>query len=181
MAEGGSDEIVEKRVCGLCSEKYRQPKLLPCFHSYCLECLEKYVEKNVQGNNFDCPLFDTTIEIPEGGVNQFEWNIYLDSKLKSESLEKHDCDLCGPEENATNHCIECGENYCERCSDVHMKQKVSRTHTLLAISDSIRSGTKAIKKKAFCTKHTKEEMKVVCKDCQKMLCLVCKLTDHEKT
>ena len=182
MAEGGSDEIVEKIVCGLCSEEYKQPKLLPCFHSYCLECLEMYVVNNARDNAFDCPLCDTTIELPEGGVNAFEWNIYLDSKLKSESKESHDCDLCGSGVNATNDCINCGENYCERCSEIHMKQRMSRTHTLMRISDSEAGGTatKTITKKAFCTKHTKEEIKVVCKDCDIMLCVVCKLTDHEK-
>ena len=180
MAEGGSDDIVEKIVCGLCSEKYKQPKLLPCFHSYCLVCLDKYVESTAWNNKFDCPLCDTTIDIPEGGVNQFEWNIYIDSKLKSETDEKHDCDLCGPEVNAGYHCTECEENYCERCAEMHLKQKISRTHTLIAISDSTTGGAKQMKRKVFCTKHLKEEIKVVCKDCDKMLCVVCKLTDHEK-
>ena len=56
MAEGGSDEIVEKIICGLCSETYRQPKLLPCFHTFCLSCLDTYV-KNIGPNvdTFDCP------------------------------------------------------------------------------------------------------------------------------
>ena len=180
MAEGGSDDIVERMVCGICSNKYKQPKLLPCFHSYCYDCLEKYVEKNVRNNRFDCPLCEKPCEVPEGGVSQFEWNIYMDSKLKSETVENHDCDLCGPEVKAVDHCTECCENYCEACSKVHMKQKVSRTHTLLAISGSVVGGTRAIKKKEFCVKHPHEEVMVVCKDCEKMLCVVCKLTDHEK-
>ena len=180
MAEGGSDEIVEKIVCGLCSEKYKQPKLLSCFHSYCVACLETFVEKNARDNKFDCPLCDTTIDIPESGVNQFEWNIYIDSKLKVESLDNHDCDLCGPEVSAVDHCIECEENYCARCSEMHLKQKMSRAHTLIAISDSTTGGTKSIRKKMFCRKHPNDEIRVVCKDCEKMLCLVCKLTDHEK-
>ena len=180
MAEGGSDEVVEKIVCGLCSGEYNQTKLLPCFHSYCIECLENYVEKNVRSNKFDCPLCDTTIEIPEGGVNQFEWNNYLDNKLKSETLEHHGCDLCGSGIEGVDHCTDCEENYCERCSEIHLRQRATRMHTLIAISDSMPSGPKAIKRKAFCAKHPKEEIKVVCKDCEKMLCIVCKLTDHEK-
>ena len=182
MAEGGSDDSVEKIVCGLCAEEYNQPKLLPCFHSYCLVCLETYVANNARDNAFDCPLCDTTIDVPEGGVNRFEWNIYLDRKLKYEGNELYDCDLCGPETNATHHCIDCEENYCVRCSEMHMKLKMSRMHTLISISASETGNllAKTIKKKAFCTKHTKEEIKVVCKDCEKTLCLVCKLTDHEK-
>ena len=180
MAEGGSDEIIEKVVCGLCSGEYKQPKLLPCFHSYCLECLEKYVETNVQGNAFDCPLCDATAEVPEGGVNEFERNIYFYSKFKSETYESLDCDICGAEVTAVDHCTECEENYCERCAEIHLKLRATRTHTLIAISDHGARGTHTIKKKAFCTKHAKEEIKVVCKDCDKMLCVVCKLTDHEK-
>ena len=178
MAEGGSDEIVEKVVCGLCSGEYKQPKLLPCFHSYCLARLEKYVETNVQGNSFDCPLCDATAEVPTGGVSEFEWNIYLDSKFKSETYESPDCDVCGA--YAVDHCTECEENYCERCAEIHLKLRATRTHTLIAISGHGARGTNTIKKKAFCSKHAKEEIKVVCKDCDKMLCVKCKLTDHEK-
>jgi len=30
-----------KFECVLCSESYRNPKLLPCTHTYCLRCLER--------------------------------------------------------------------------------------------------------------------------------------------
>ena len=172
MAESGSDEVVDKIVCGLCSGKYKQPKLLPCFHSYCLECLKKYVEKNVRNNNFDCPLCDTTTEVPEGGVTQFERNIFLGSKFSSTNGEKHDCDLCGPEVNAVNHCTECEESYCERCSEIHMKQKATRMHTLLSLSDSRTGGAIPIKKKAFCKNIQMMKSELYAKNVRKC-CVLC--------
>ena len=178
MAEGGSDEFVEKVVCGICSNNYKNPKLLPCYHSYCYDCIYKYVEKNSRNNKFDCPLCQKPCDIPGGGIKQFEDSITKDSTLRTETVERHECDVCGPDINAESHCNECDENYCEACTNVHIKQKLSRTHTLLSISGS--KGAMAVNKREFCEKHPQEDVKVVCKDCNKMLCIVCKLTGHEK-
>ena len=63
MASGGADKKKEddfRHTCGLCMEPYRcrTPKLLPCFHTFCLPCLAALVEnvhtatsKNSGGEN----------------------------------------------------------------------------------------------------------------------------------
>ena len=177
MAEGGSDEIIDKQVCGLCLETYmKEPKLLACFHSFCLKCLEEYVKENVQDNTFQCPLCSDSIDLPGGGVRNFETNIYID--IEALSKLKHHCDICGPDVDATNQCIECNENYCKRCTETHSRMKLGRSHSLINIDLS--GDKRSVTKTLYCEKHTKEEVKVICKDCDTMLCLVCKLTDHEK-
>ena len=177
MAEGGSDEIIDKQICGLCLGTYmKEPKLLSCFHSFCLKCLENYVNENVQHNKFQCPLCNDSIDLPVGGVMNFEANIYID--IEALSNVKHQCDFCGPDLDATNHCIDCNENYCKRCTDTHIKMKATRTHSLINVDLS--GNKRSVTKTLYCEKHPKEEVKVICKDCDTMLCLVCKLTDHEK-
>ena len=177
MAEGGSDEIIDKQVCSLCLETYmKEPKLLSCFHSFCFNCLEKYVKENVKDNEFKCPLCNDSIVLPEGGVRNFETNIYID--IEALSKLKHHCDLCGPDVDAANHCTECNENYCKRCTEMHTRMKLSRTHSLINVDLS--GDKRTVTKTLYCEKHPKEEVKVICKDCDMMLCLVCKLTDHEK-
>lgn len=39
MATGGAAD--DPHVCGVCLESYRgrNPKLLPCYHTFCLSCL----------------------------------------------------------------------------------------------------------------------------------------------
>ena len=44
MAEGGQPQLVEDKnrlTCGICLEQYKEPKILPCSHTFCLGCLEK--------------------------------------------------------------------------------------------------------------------------------------------
>ena len=180
MAECSSDDIIDKQVCGLCLETYmKEPKLLTCFYSFCLNCLEEYVKDNVQDNKFRCPLCNDSIEFPKGGVNDFETNIYID--IEALSKIKHNCDLCDPDVDATKHCVDCKENYCGKCAETHTKMKVTRSHTQLCLDLASNKGAVPIRKlTSYCEKHHKEELKVICKDCDTMLCLVCKLTDHEK-
>ena len=185
MAEGGSDEVAERIICGLCSETYKQPKLLPCFHTFCLSCLEEYVKNNGEDSNaFDCPLCKTKIDLPECGVNDFLSNFYLPRNAASftyENEDRHCCDLCGPDVNAVNHCPHCEENYCERCSEMHLKQRATRTHSLIQLLSSNGGPTIPLKRKEFCARHPKDELRVVCQDCNNdILCIICKLTEHEK-
>ena len=184
MAEGGSDEIVEKLICGLCFEAYRQPRLLPCFDSFCLNCLEDYVKVNLRGNKeFSCPLCEKVTEVPVGGVRNFQPNVYIDRDFGASGEENHSCDLCGPNIGAVNYCAVCEEYYCEKCTDIHMKQKATRAHSLVNYDVTMGSSSKGftlVKKKTFCEKHANEEVRVMCKDCYKTVCVLCKVTEHER-
>ena len=117
-------------------------------------------------------------------MNGFQSNIYLPRSAVyfiHENEGRHSCDLCGPDVTATSHCTICEENYCERCSEVHLKQRATRTHTLISLSTCTSGPRLAIKKRQFCTKHPNDELRVVCKDCNdELLCIICKVTEHEK-
>ena len=40
--------------CALCLEEFKQPKILPCSHTFCLQCLEELIRTH-PGNKFPCP------------------------------------------------------------------------------------------------------------------------------
>lgn len=62
-------EAKKSLKCGLCSDKFHEPKLLSCLHSFCLNCLRRYVEKGKYKSKFPCPLCSRNIDIPKtGGV-----------------------------------------------------------------------------------------------------------------
>ena len=178
MAEGGSGEDDDEKIlslCDLCYETFEQEELLPCSHSFCLACFDTCVKNNEQaGDIFDCPLCKPLNDLPEGGRRG----------LQSSDCyrERQTCDLCGPGVNATNNCSICEENYCERCSDVHVKQRATRTHTLveLHVPSAVEGSMTLAKKSHFCDKHPNDELRVVCKDCDdELLCVICKVTEHE--
>ncbi|KAK7490551.1 hypothetical protein BaRGS_00018154, partial [Batillaria attramentaria] len=91
MATDVSDRSVDSRVvCSVCLEPYRgrQPKLLPCFHTFCLPCLSQIALKKSQGSKQDvpppsptisCPTCRLEIPVPSGGVQCLQANIYVDS------------------------------------------------------------------------------------------------------
>ena len=46
MAEGGKSQLAATNsssslTCGICLEQYKEPKILPCSHTFCLACLQK--------------------------------------------------------------------------------------------------------------------------------------------
>ena len=46
MAEPKSLEQMEQEItCAICHEHYREPKILPCLHYYCIECLQQLAER----------------------------------------------------------------------------------------------------------------------------------------
>ena len=66
MATGGEPAVeVNKLTCAICLEKYRRPKLLPCFHTFCQSCLQTVAGP---APSFPCPACRATVLLPLGGV-----------------------------------------------------------------------------------------------------------------
>ncbi|PIK51934.1 hypothetical protein BSL78_11189 [Apostichopus japonicus] len=61
--------------CCICMNQFKTPKMLPCIHSFCEECIEKYAAEK-DGNKVPCPTCRKVCTLPEAGVkdltNAFE-------------------------------------------------------------------------------------------------------------
>ena len=68
-------------TCCVCLDRYRNPKLLPCQHSYCMEpCMEglvDYVKRQVK-----CPECRAEHRIPYNGIAGFPTNYTLQKFLE---------------------------------------------------------------------------------------------------
>ncbi|XP_053403236.1 uncharacterized protein LOC123555328 [Mercenaria mercenaria] len=198
---------VSKLDCSICLSRFKDPKLLTCFHTFCLQCLEEYVIRTGENGKFECPLCRTSMAIPVGGVRTFQSNFYIEVEGLSETSV--DCDLCGNGQKSSHYCIECEEHFCERCAVAHSKMKITRDHKMVQLNDTNgflggnRQGgncqrgnslggelsgihtnaaenfSRKVQKKSYCPHHNGEEIKMTCKDCNVLLCVVCKLTEHE--
>ena len=97
MAAEQMKKVTGHLGCPICCELYKKPKYLPCYHSYCEECLVKLVVQS----NITCPECRKTSIVPSGGVKQLPNNFFINRLLdevalkhKVEGEEEAKCDLC---------------------------------------------------------------------------------------
>lgn len=170
-ASGGT-EVPHRLKCTICEEDFKEPKILPCFHTFCLLCLDTYVQNNAKNNIFKCPLCRNSIDIPDGGLAEFQNNFYIPNSIQARKL----CDICS--NPAVSFCTDCDEYYCSTCLKTHTTMKISKHHRFLDLIFTKDEKTIKFRKTTYCQYHPREEVKFICKDCNGMICVICLLTEH---
>lgn len=80
--ENTLEKILE---CPICLEEFKNPKMLPCQHSFCMEdCLKSLVESNSVSKEIICPICRKKCSVPRKG---FPNNYTLQSLLELTSEE----------------------------------------------------------------------------------------------
>ena len=65
MAESLRAKVEEQLSCAICLEHFKDPKVLSCQHTYCLECIARL---DMTGNFLICPVCRAITEV--GGGNE---------------------------------------------------------------------------------------------------------------
>ncbi|KAL3890125.1 hypothetical protein ACJMK2_002418 [Sinanodonta woodiana] len=99
--------------------------------------------------------------------------------IRQDSGKKIYCDVCGPKGVACSRCLECEENLCQSCCYVHVNSKMSRHHRISDLGTLEPEMKGIIRQRIFCNQHLEEELKLVCKDCKALICVLCKTIKHE--
>ena len=128
-----SAQLLPHITCQLCSKPYKEPRILPCLHSFCGQCLRKEIERSGTKQNMECPTCQRSITIPEGGVNAIPQNLHLGfevevagymSKIGSDGEKSCDACIDGSTGPAVVFCCTCHKFFlCSYCYENH---KVSR-------------------------------------------------------
>lgn len=109
MMESGSDPLGDSLddtlTCPICFQAFTEPetnpKTLPhCFHSFCLKCLENYVDKQFAGKtSFLCPTCRREAQIPEDGVKAFTKGFFLERLYALQMKKRTDSPKDEPPKN----------------------------------------------------------------------------------
>jgi hypothetical protein len=141
MAAKFQDKLEEQLTCALCFEVYNEdskaPKGLPCLHNFCLECLERYIQKNI-GSELRCPLCQVTFNVPDDGVQAIPTNVVVKGMLE---LLVHEVPQAEKEEKGVPTTIWCTEHMERECEIVCMTCKVGMCNTCM--KKSVRKGSHA--------------------------------------
>jgi len=136
------DDMVE---CSICTEVFTDPRILPCIHTFCLNCLLSYGKNRRPGDCIPCPLCRKEFTIPADGLSGIQKNFFMEKFLNARKLSGGEeerytvCDVCSSVEAAsavepaTMHCFECQQNYCEQCSWSHSRMKATADHLQVSV------------------------------------------------
>ncbi|XP_035665467.1 E3 ubiquitin-protein ligase TRIM71-like [Branchiostoma floridae] len=194
MASNAISEITEEfLVCQICLEDFRQPKVLPCLHTFCQPCLERLLATEPVGK-LSCPTCRQDVPLPENGVQGLKSNFLVGklhdilrqqpkgSKESSEpQTEGIPCTACERGNPAEFYCVECTDYLCHVCNETHRGLKGTRSHKVLTIKD-VQSGKFVAelrsRETSKCEDHN-ELNKFYCDTCYRVICLHCVVTAHK--
>ncbi|XP_029726632.1 RING finger protein nhl-1 isoform X2 [Aedes albopictus] len=146
------EQFEQLLTCCVCLDRYRNPKLLPCQHSFCMEpCMDgliDYVKRQVK-----CPECRAEHRIPYQGVQGFPTNVTLQRFLElhieitgelpdptsGQVMER--CNVCS-EKAYCAPCVHCDKKICPDCKGAHMdilRREINR------INNQIRRGLHRLK------------------------------------
>ena len=76
--------------CSLCRGEFKDPRALPCLHTFCLNCLVLLCSNNQYQDTMKCPMCQEEHIIPENGVQGFRKNFIINSFIElNKTAEVH--------------------------------------------------------------------------------------------
>uniref|UniRef100_A0A6Q2ZPU8 RING-type E3 ubiquitin transferase n=1 Tax=Esox lucius TaxID=8010 RepID=A0A6Q2ZPU8_ESOLU len=67
-------------ICSICLDRYNNPKVLPCLHTFCERCLQNYIPP--ESLTLSCPVCRQTSILPEKGVSALQNNFFITNLME---------------------------------------------------------------------------------------------------
>ena len=119
-------ELKREVTCAICQEYYTKPKLLPCYHYFCKECILQLVRCADADKSISCPECREEILLPEESVEKLQTAFfinkiqeYIASLERAQSAAKAEDPLAkkcpAHKEPLIVYCFDCGILICSHC------------------------------------------------------------------
>src|SRR6218665_20447 len=192
--EKAAEQLRDITECPICMNAFIQPRILPCIHTFCFECLKHIseAEQKKPGQGMNCPLCRKEFVIPEEGMNGVQKNFFMENLLEfkktlqigRDTIICHMCNIrnegkVGEIPKATMRCLECQDNYCDSCVKVHQFQKVTKHHQMINIGSDVKSEMRRLVSTKSCPKHSHNTLNFYCSECKKIVCVSCFVESHK--
>ncbi|CAH1270447.1 TRIM3 [Branchiostoma lanceolatum] len=162
-------------LCRLCYRRLHNPRILYCWHTFCLRCISRHLGSE---NQLSCPLCRIITRVPKIGLDAlYHRAAEFLSRLSQTCTAISVCDLdleirrhhCHQRAKSfrdparcllpcTRVCRSCDEYLCEECSPLHLiEMHLSRN--------------------SICPQHGEPELSF-CEDCREMACGICTELEH---
>ena len=181
--------LKKEAECPLCLETVKDPKTLPCLHSFCLVCLDKHAHytRRLLRKAIKCPVCQASFQIPQEDTfgslpASFHLNRLVDLlALTDGGTESQQCGSCEENNTATHYCFECQSFLCTTCFKAHQRFKATRGHKNISV-DNLQADDveKLIRRPVMCSEqyHQDQPLEYYCKDCNVCTCIKCSVVSH---
>ncbi|XP_044286581.1 tripartite motif-containing protein 2 isoform X3 [Varanus komodoensis] len=125
-------------ICSICLDRYKNPKVLPCLHTFCERCLQNYIPAH--SLTLSCPVCRQTSILPEKGVSALQNNFFItnlmdvlqrspDNSIEESSiLETVTAVVAGKPLSCPNHEGNLMEFYCQSCETAMCQECTEGEH-----------------------------------------------------
>ena len=122
-------KLEEQLTCPVCLDHYTNPKILPCHHSFCQDCLERLpLDKKNETYYLSCPTCRHRTKLPEEGAGAFPAAFTLNNFKEMYSTMKKTAVLPNPQEATCSDHGKPLEFFCETCDTVICSHCLARNH-----------------------------------------------------
>ena len=189
-AEKSLKELEKEITCSICQEHYTQPKVLPCLHYYCKQCILKLALIIGKDKPFCCPECRKEATLPEGNEDNLQTAFFVnrfkalyDQQERALSKEEVKCEMCTTSRvNAEAFCRQCGMFVCGECIKSHQRMKVFFDgHKIISVDEVKKARAKDVLTQNPPAKKFQlhdELLKIFCFDCNHLICRDCAVKDH---
>ena len=188
-----NSEVINKVIiCHLCSKPFDDPRIVPCLHSFCLQCLHHEIEKSGSQQMFQCPICEQNTSIPVGGASVVPQNLHLGFQVEvagymSKMVNNSEvcCDECVDGRNglAVVFCCMCHQFLCKVCRDHHSSSRRFSKHKIVLLNQAeARQLHTTIKPRDhYCSQPSHEDNKLnfICETCSLLVCPHCSTVTHK--
>ncbi|XP_061185957.1 tripartite motif-containing protein 2-like [Saccostrea echinata] len=164
-------------MCHVCNEQYNEdgkhPRLLPCLHTLCFDCLNK-TKVNDELQCPTCKIKHSVTNVDKVCPRDNTRRDLMDFVKVKRAPSAVSCSSC-PSNVATHRCRECAEFLCVECQKAHERVSATKGHTLILLEKLKQSqDLDAFCRQLMCSDHNKDLQLYCTKDtCQKPVCMMC--------
>ena len=187
VVEKSVEELEKEITCSICHNHYNEPKVLPCYHYYCKECIYRLALRTGLDKPFSCPECRLDATLPQGGVDQLKTAFFVNRLKETHSKlgQVHGkvearCEMCSGVK-AEAFCRQCAMFICDKCVESHKRMKVFAGHKISCLDELKDGGAKEIVIQEpplqRCKEH-EEPTKIYCFDCSCLICRDCTIKVH---
>ena len=163
--------------CSICFQVFRDPRVLPCGHTFCFPCIQKT-------ENQLCSLCKRKWTPPVNDVQSLPKNFTVENFITSLPSLSY-CAVVGNNSHGAvkYFCTDCWDPLCEECGEAHNKHsRITKNHIVKKLNKVDQSDIElhGRKKAMLCAKHNTKMIEYHCVDCEVFICSSCYILDHNK-